>query len=31
MTIWIYLTVVGGMIVGGIAAAIARKRSPAAA
>jgi len=31
MTIWIYLTVVGGMIVGGIAAAIARKRSPAPA
>ena len=31
MTIWIYTTVVGGMICGAITAAIARKRSPAAA
>jgi hypothetical protein len=31
LTIWIYTTVVGGMICGAIAAAIARKRSPATA
>ena len=31
MTIWIYTTVVGGMIFGAITAAIARKRSPATA
>jgi len=31
MTIWIYVTVVGGMLVGGIAAALARKRVPATA
>jgi hypothetical protein len=31
LTIWIYVTVVGGMIVGGIAAALAGKRVPAPA
>ena len=31
LTIWIYVTVVGGMVVGGIAAALARRRSPAPA
>lgn len=31
MTIWIFTTVVGGMIVGAIAAALTRKKAPAAA
>jgi hypothetical protein len=31
LTIWIYVTVVAGMLVGSIAAALTRRRAPAAA